>query len=89
MTLIPVPIPHDCTDGFYGAFWRRPDAYLDPTVRAGTSVFASCLPTRSAPASRRSEPTWTTASWHRRHADLLDLGELDLGYYVVVAEVGA
>ena len=24
--------------GFYGAFWRRPDAYLDPSVRAGISV---------------------------------------------------
>jgi SAM-dependent methyltransferase len=38
--LHPVPIPHDCEDGFYGAFWRRPGAYLEPRVRAGISVFA-------------------------------------------------
>jgi SAM-dependent methyltransferase len=31
---IPVPIPHDCQDGFLGAFWRRPEAYLDPAVRS-------------------------------------------------------
>ena len=35
-----VPIPHDCLDGFYHAYWRRPEAYLDPAVRAGISAFA-------------------------------------------------
>ncbi len=40
LTRTAVPIAHDCLDGFYGAFWRRPDAYLDPDVRAGISVFA-------------------------------------------------
>jgi ubiquinone/menaquinone biosynthesis C-methylase UbiE len=24
----PVLVPHDCTDGFLGAYWRRPAAYL-------------------------------------------------------------
>ena len=27
--LRPLPIPHDCVDGFLGAYWRRPHAYLD------------------------------------------------------------
>jgi hypothetical protein len=35
-----VPVPHDCTDGFGAAYWRRPGAYLDPTVRAGISLLA-------------------------------------------------
>ena len=35
-----VPIPHDCRDGFLMAYWRRPEAYLDPVVRANISVFA-------------------------------------------------
>ena len=35
-----VPIPHDCLDGFFHAYWRRPEAYLDPVVRAGISAFA-------------------------------------------------
>lgn len=38
-TIIPVPVPHDCVDGFGGAYWRRPHAYLDPTVQAGMSLF--------------------------------------------------
>jgi SAM-dependent methyltransferase len=36
--VLTLPIPHDCADGFLGAFWRRPEAYLDPGVRAGMSV---------------------------------------------------
>jgi len=35
-----VAIPHDCVDGFLAAYWRRPEAYLDPKVRAGISAFA-------------------------------------------------
>jgi SAM-dependent methyltransferase len=35
-----VRVPHDCTDGFGAAYWRRPEAYLDPTVRAGISMLA-------------------------------------------------
>ena len=33
-TVAPVPIPPDCTDGFAGAYWRRPEAYLEPAVRS-------------------------------------------------------
>jgi hypothetical protein len=32
-TIVPVPVPHDCVDGFGGAYWRRPQAYLNPTVQ--------------------------------------------------------
>jgi hypothetical protein len=35
-----VPIPHDCTDGFLGAYWRRPAVYLDPTARSAISSMA-------------------------------------------------
>jgi hypothetical protein len=35
-----VSVPHDCTNGFGAAFWRRPKAYLDPEVRAGISMLA-------------------------------------------------
>src|SRR5262249_14762648 len=35
----PVPVPHDCSDGFLYAYWRRPTAYLDPHTRSGSSSF--------------------------------------------------
>jgi hypothetical protein len=36
----PVLIPWDCADGFFEAYWHRPEAYLDEQVRRGMSVWA-------------------------------------------------
>src|SRR4030095_245622 len=49
----PVPIPHDCTDGFLYAYWRRPGAHLDPRIRAGRSSFCAI---RHAEAGLRRLP---------------------------------
>ena len=77
-------MPHDCADGFYHAFWRRPHAYLDPAVRDIISVFR-LLPDddvrRAVDALRRD---LDDGSWQRRHAALLVRTELDLGLRLVV-----
>jgi SAM-dependent methyltransferase len=86
--LIPVPIPHDCVDGFFGAWWRRPEAFLDPRVRAGISVFARVAPEHVERAIAALRADLDSGAWQERHRDLLDLEELDLGYRIVVAEVG-
>src|SRR5687767_12858898 len=52
----PVPIPHDCLDGFFHAYWRRPEAYLDPRVRAGISAFALMDPACVEEGSSGSRP---------------------------------
>jgi SAM-dependent methyltransferase len=80
-----VPIPHDCQDGFYGAYWRRPDAYLDPEVRAGVSVLASRTPEVLAPGLERLRDDLESGAWAERHADLLERDELDLGYRLLAA----
>src|SRR3954471_12634922 len=36
----PVLVPWDCADGFFEAYWRRPEAYLDERVRRGISVWS-------------------------------------------------
>jgi SAM-dependent methyltransferase len=82
-----VPIPHDCLDGFYGAFWRRPAAYLDQRVRDGISVFARLPRPDVDDALDSLRHDLTTGAWRDRHADLLALDTLDLGYCVVVAEL--
>jgi SAM-dependent methyltransferase len=81
----PVPVPHDCTDGFGAAFWRRPDAYLDPTVQAGMSLFAKTDQALLRPGLARLAADLASGRWHDEHADLLDLDELDLGYRLVTA----
>ncbi len=84
-----VPIPHDCRDGFYGAHWRHPEAYLDPAVRAGISVLAKRDPSELEAGLARLADDLRTGAWAERHADLLALDELDLGYRVLVSGEGA
>jgi SAM-dependent methyltransferase len=81
----PVPVPADCTDGFGAAFWRRPDAYLDPAVQAGMSVFARTDQTLLRPGLARLAADLASGRWHDEHAELLELDELDLGYRLVTA----
>ena len=82
----PVPIPHDCRDGFLGAFWRRPEAYLEPEVRAGISVFAMLPEDEVAAAVDALRADLRSGAWERRNAAILERDELDLGFRVVVAE---
>lgn len=83
--IIPVPIPHDCVDGFLGAFWRRPEAYLDPNVRSGISAFALMSPEMPAEGLRGLDADIRSGAWEDHHRELLDLEELDLGYRLIVA----
>lgn len=79
----PVPVPADCTDGFLGAYWRRPERYLDPGARGAISAFAK-LPEVDARLSRLRADL-ADGIWERRNGELLALDELDIGYRLVVA----
>ena len=84
-TITPVPIPHDCVDGFFHAFWRRPEAYLDPRIRAGISVFAFLDPGATREALRRLGEDLQSGRWYQRNRAILQRAELDLGYRLLVA----
>ena len=78
-----VPIPGDCIDGFLGAYWRRPDAYLDPAVRAGISSFSRI--SDPTPALARLREDLRSGAWARRHAHLAQRADFDLGYRLLIA----
>ena len=78
-----VPIPHDCMDGFLGAYWRRPHAYLDAGVRSAISVFSRIGGLASGLSRLRAD--LESGAWHRRYGHVLDRSEIDLGYRLVVA----
>jgi SAM-dependent methyltransferase len=86
LEVTPVPVPHDCSDGFLGAWWRRPDAYLDPSVRASISGFARIPEAVEAAAVARLRGDLESGEWQRLYGRLLELEELDLGYRLVTAE---
>jgi len=82
----PLPIPHDCRDGFAGAFWRRPAAYLDPAIRSGISSFALMGQEALNEGLRRLANDLESGAWAEHFGHLLTLDDLDLGYRLVVSE---
>jgi SAM-dependent methyltransferase len=86
--VIPLLVPRDMQDGVLGAYWCRPEAYLDPAVRANCSGLALADPALVARGVAGLEADLTSGAWQRRHADLAELEAIDLGYRLVVADVG-
>lgn len=80
----PVLVPRDCEDGVAAAFYARPEAYLDPIVRAGMSSLAVL---DDPPGLRRLAGDLDSGAWDERHGHLRELRELDAGYRLVVAEL--
>jgi SAM-dependent methyltransferase len=82
-----LPVPHDCTDGFYQAFWRRPQAYLEPGVRDNISVWRRVPVAAARRALRHLAADLASGAWEERHHDVLARDELDAGLRIVVAEL--
>lgn len=81
----PVPIPADCTDGFLEAHYARPEAYLDPALRAAQSVW----PRLPKGVERRTVAALSadlaSGAWDARHGHLRTQPEYDGGLRLIVA----
>jgi SAM-dependent methyltransferase len=79
--ITPLAIPADCTDGFLYAYWRRPEAYLDPRLRSGSSSFRA-LPDAGSGLARLREDL-ANGGWDRQHGVLRELESYDAGYRLI------
>jgi SAM-dependent methyltransferase len=84
-TIRPFEIPFDFADGYQPAFWRRPEAYLDPRVRAASTTFAQLPGSIVEPAMERLRADIGSGAWADRHHDLLGADRIDYGYRLLVA----
>lgn len=84
-----IAIPHDCVDGFLGAFWRRPEAYLDPGVRAGMSGFALLDQDVVDRGVSRLKADLESGEWERRFGHLRSLDALDLCYRLLITDAAS
>ncbi|HTJ68519.1 MAG TPA: MerR family transcriptional regulator [Actinospica sp.] len=81
----PVLIPWDCADGFFEAYWRRPEAYLDEQVRRAVSVWTKAGPQAEKRAVKKLSEDLTSGRWTNRNRDLVALDAADLGLRLLVA----
>jgi SAM-dependent methyltransferase len=83
--LEPVPIPWDCADGFFHAFWRRPEHYLQQEVRRGISVFARIGTQAEQRMTRELADDLASGRWADRNRDITGLTEAEPGARLLVA----
>jgi SAM-dependent methyltransferase len=81
----PVLVPWDCADGFYHAFWRRPEAYLDEHVRRGMSIWARVGPDAEQRAVHSLRDDLASGQWSERNRDLVNLDAAELGLRLLIA----
>jgi len=81
-----VPIPHDCSDGFVHAFWKRPYMLLDPGVHGTMAAFAGLAPGEKTEGLDRLRVDLDSGQWNNRNQELAKLDLLDLGHRLVVWE---
>ena len=81
----PVPIPWDCADGLFEAYWRRPEAYLQDHVRRAMSVWTRVGPQAERRAVRSLGDDLESGRWAERNGDLAHLDTADLGLRLLIA----
>lgn len=83
--LEPVLIPWDCADGFFEAYWRRPEAYLDEQVRRAVSVWTRVGPDAEQRAVDSLRDDLSSGRWAELNSELVALDAAELGLRLLVA----
>ena len=78
--------PGDCADGFFEGFWRRPEALLDPAVRASQSMWAVVGPEVETRIVERLRADLASGAWDAAHGHLRERDSFDGSLRLVVSE---
>ena len=76
-------VPWDCVDGFLPAYWRRPEAYLEPRVQQSMSGLQLLDPDVLLHGIEKLRTDLQDGTWQRRNARLLDADVLDVGWRLI------
>jgi SAM-dependent methyltransferase len=82
-----IPTPGDCMDGFFEAFWRRPEALLDPDLRSAQSMWRLLEPGIEERIVRRLAAALESGAWDLEHGHLRAQRSFDGALRLVVSEV--
>jgi len=81
-----IPTPADCVDGFFEAFWNRPEALLDPEIRASQSMWALLEPGMEELMVNRLADALESGAWDAEHGHLREQDSLDGTLRLVISE---
>ncbi len=80
-------LPHDLTDMFAAAGWRRPEIYLNPDIRAGISALALADASLVEKGVSLLEEDLKSDRWDAKYGEIRKMTEIDAGYRFLCARV--
>jgi ubiquinone/menaquinone biosynthesis C-methylase UbiE len=81
-----IPTPGDCADGFFEAFWRRPEALLDPGIRSSQSMWRLLDPGVEERIVERLASALKSRAWDAEHGHLRGQDSFDGALRLVISE---
>jgi SAM-dependent methyltransferase len=81
-----MPTPSDCRDGFFEAFWNRPEALLDADVRASQSMWRLLDAGVEQRIVERLRGALESGAWDRQHGQLRAQRSFEGALRLVVSE---
>jgi ubiquinone/menaquinone biosynthesis C-methylase UbiE len=81
-----IPTPGDCIDGFFEAYWRRPEGLLDPAVRGAQSMWPLLAPGVEQHIVERLAAALESGAWDAEHGHLREQSEFDGALRLVISE---
>ncbi len=80
-------LPHDLTDMFAAAGWRRPEIYLNPEVRANISAFAVADESAIEKGVKLLKEDLESGYWADKYGEIRNFQAIDAGYRFLCARV--
>ena len=81
----PLLIPEDCIDGFLAAYWKRPSAYLDESVRNSISSFSKV--NDISDVLEKLKIDIASGEWSQKNESILHQSSLDAGYILITGKI--
>jgi SAM-dependent methyltransferase len=81
-----IPTPGDCADGFFEAFWKRPEALLDPRIRSAQSMWRLLDPGVEERIVERLAAALDSGAWDTEHGHLREEDSFEGALRVVISE---
>jgi ubiquinone/menaquinone biosynthesis C-methylase UbiE len=85
--IFPLMLPHNLTDMFFAAGWRRPEIYLNPDVRAGISALALADASIVETGVNHLKEDLDSGRWDTKYGEIRKLDAFDAGYRFLCARL--
>lgn len=85
--IFPLMLPHNLTDMFFAAGWRRPESYLNPDVRAGISALSLADASIVETGVNLLKEHLDSGQWDTKYGEILKLEAFDAGYRFLCARL--